>query len=166
MKSTTSRNDYLLNLASANAHLDRYYTSELPELIKVGTLLFVKHWRIMYIINYWDSCTCGMVSFHNIPLNQDSLWGTKDSWLHVDVPWMPWLKNYIMAYRRLSTHFGSKTFTPPPWVWGNHNLRPGCRRGLLGHFTPPLGSTLTAWRTCTFPESTVPKMAINWGEVN
>ena len=30
----------------------------------------------------------------------------------------------------------------PPWVWGggDHNLRPGCRRRLLGHFTPPLGT--------------------------
>ena len=35
--------------------------------------------------------------------------GTKDSWLHVAVPWMPWLKNYIMAYKRLSTSLGSKT---------------------------------------------------------
>ena len=36
-------------------------------------------------------------------------WGTKDSWLHVAVPWMPWLKNSIMAYKRLSTSLGSKT---------------------------------------------------------
>ena len=35
--------------------------------------------------------------------------GTKDSWLHVAVPWMPWLKNSIMAYKRLSTSLGSKT---------------------------------------------------------
>ena len=37
------------------------------------------------------------------------IWGTKDSWLHVAVPWMPWLKNSIMAYERLSTSLGSKT---------------------------------------------------------
>ena len=36
MKSTASRNEYLLNLAATNAHLDTYYTCELPEVIKVS----------------------------------------------------------------------------------------------------------------------------------
>ena len=36
--------------------------------------------------------------------------GTKDSWLHFAVPWIPWLiKNSIMAYKMLSTSLGSKT---------------------------------------------------------
>ena len=35
--------------------------------------------------------------------------GTNDSWLHVAVPWMPWLKNSIVVYKRLSTDLGLKT---------------------------------------------------------
>ena len=31
---------------------------------------------------------------------------------------VPWLKNSIMAYKRLSTSLGSKSWTTPPWVWG------------------------------------------------
>ena len=42
---------------------------------------------------------------------------------------------------------------------GNHNLRPGCRRRLLGHFTPSLG-------TLRLDESAVPMMSINWDQVN
>jgi len=36
VKSTSARNDYLLSLAATNAHLQRYYHSDTPELMKVG----------------------------------------------------------------------------------------------------------------------------------
>jgi len=36
VKSTTARNDYLLSLAATNAHLQHYYNSDTPELMKVG----------------------------------------------------------------------------------------------------------------------------------
>jgi len=35
VKSTAARNDYLLSLTAANAHLQRYYNSDTPELMKV-----------------------------------------------------------------------------------------------------------------------------------
>ena len=65
--------------------------------------------------------------------------GTKDSWLHVAVPWMPWLKNYIMAYKRPSTSLGSKTLnnTSSLGYGGNQNLRPSCRRPPTRTFHPP-----------------------------
>ena len=50
--------------------------------------------------------------YHDYGLSPETLHhsrGTKDSWLHVAVPWMPWLKISIMAYKRLSTSLGSKT---------------------------------------------------------
>ena len=36
LKSTIARNEYLLCLAAVNAHLNRYYTKDAPELIKVS----------------------------------------------------------------------------------------------------------------------------------
>jgi F-BAR and double SH3 domains protein len=38
VKSTAARNDYLLSLAAANAHVQRYYVSDTPELMKVARL--------------------------------------------------------------------------------------------------------------------------------
>ena len=35
VKSTAARNDYLMSLAATNAHLQRYYNSDTPELMKV-----------------------------------------------------------------------------------------------------------------------------------
>ena len=94
---------------------------------------------------------------------------------------VPWLKNYIMAFKRLSTSLGSKTLNTSLGLGGNHNLRPGCRRlpartfhtpagtlrldapalfwggRLLGHFThPQVPSGLTHLH---FSESAVPMMA-------
>jgi len=36
VKSTAARNDYLLSLAATNAHLQRYYNNDTPDLMKVG----------------------------------------------------------------------------------------------------------------------------------
>ena len=70
----------------------------------------------------------------------------------------------VMVYRRLSTSLGSKTFNTSSLGFGNHNLIPGCRRRLLGHFTPPLG-TLRLDAPALFRVA-VPMMAINWDQVN
>ena len=52
-------------------------------------------------------------------------WGTKDSWLHVAVPWMPWLKNSILVYRRFRFRF--KNFE-------QHSLGlPVCRKVVVKH---------------------------------
>lgn len=37
MKSTAARNEYLLSLAAANAHVQQYYVNDTPELMKVST---------------------------------------------------------------------------------------------------------------------------------
>ena len=37
VKSTACRNDYLIQLATVNAHQNRYYDTDLPLLIKVRT---------------------------------------------------------------------------------------------------------------------------------
>ena len=75
---------------------------------------------------------------------------------------VPWLKYYIMAYKRLFTSLGSKTLNTFSLSLGNHNLRPSC--SLLGHFTPPyVPSGLTHLHSS---ESAVSMMAINWDQVN
>ena len=50
------------------------------------------------------------------------------------------LKNLIMVTSVLSTSLGSKTLNTSCLGLGDHNLRPGCRWRLLGHFTPTLGT--------------------------
>ena len=52
---------------------------------------------------------CPIVLHHVASVMPILSWGTKDSWLHVAVPWMSWLKNSIMAFKMLSTSLGSKT---------------------------------------------------------
>ena len=78
--------------------------------------------------------------------------GTKDSWIHVAMPWIPWLQNYIMVYRRLPNRLSSKTLNTFLGLGGggNHNLRPSCRRHLARTFHTPAKCPQT-WRTCTFP---------------
>ena len=61
---------------------------------------------IMIKYDFWE---VSRVNLSNV-WNNSSWGGTTDSWLHVAVPWMPWLKNYIMVQRRLSTRLGSNTF--------------------------------------------------------
>ena len=54
---------------------------------------------------------------------------------------VPWLKNYIMAYKRLSTSLGSKTLnTSSLGLGGNHHLRPSCRRPPARTFHTPVGT--------------------------
>ena len=36
---TMNRNDYILNLAAVNAHHQRYYSTDLPEVIAVSDLI-------------------------------------------------------------------------------------------------------------------------------
>lgn len=43
-KSTHARNDYLLTLAAANAHQQRYYDTDLTDCIKVRTCRRVGGW--------------------------------------------------------------------------------------------------------------------------
>ena len=80
------------------------------------------------------------------------------------------IKNYIMVYRRLYTHLGSKNLNTLGLGGGDHNLRPNCRRSLLGHFTPPpctlrLDTPALPPPPPPPPESAVPMMAINWNQV-
>ena len=49
------------------------------------------------------------------------------------------LKNYIMAYKRLSTSLGSKMLNSLG-SGGNQNLRPSCRRPPTRTFHPPVGT--------------------------
>ena len=55
---------------------------------------------------------------------------------------VPWLKNYIMAYKRLSTSLGSKTLNNTSFLGlgGNQNLRPSCRRPPARTFHTPVGT--------------------------
>ena len=62
---------------------------------------------------------------------------------------VPWFKNYIMSYKRLSTSLGSKLWTPPPCVWA------ACQDISHRRRYPQ------AWRTCICRESAVPMMAIH-----
>ena len=41
VKETAARNEYLLSMAAANAHHMRYYSTDLPEVMKVCLLLLV-----------------------------------------------------------------------------------------------------------------------------
>ena len=55
---------------------------------------------------------------------------------------VPWLKNSIMTYKRLSTSLGSKTLnnTSSLGLGGNQNLRPSCRRPPARTFHIPVGT--------------------------
>ena len=54
---------------------------------------------------------------------------------------VPWLKNSIMAYKRLSTSLGSKTLNNTSLgLGGNQNLRPSCRRPPARTFHIPVGT--------------------------
>ena len=69
--------------------------------------------------------------------------------------YVPWLKNYIMAYKRLSTSLGSKTLNNTSFGLGrNQNLRPSCRRPPTRTFHTPVGTlSLTHLCTCLSPQS-------------
>ena len=86
-------------------------------------------------------------SQHLQGLVSDDNWGTRDSWPPVAVPWVPWLKNHIMVYRRQSIRLGLKFLnTSSLGVWGISHPR-------------QVPSNLTHLH---FPESTVPIMVTLW----
>ena len=56
---------------------------------------------------------------------------------------VPWLKNSILAYKRLSTSLGSKTLNNTSSLGlggGDQNLRPSCRRPPTRTFHTPVGT--------------------------
>ena len=60
VKSTACRNDYLIQLATVNAHQNRYYDTDLPLLIKVR-LLLIKMRRLFCVApspdpSFFSSC--------------------------------------------------------------------------------------------------------------
>lgn len=66
VKSTAARNDYILSLSAANAHVLHYYCKDTPELIKVDYLSVPQ--VLWSLINAWQRrgrmsvCVCGCVS--------------------------------------------------------------------------------------------------------
>lgn len=83
LKCTKARNDYLLNLAAANAAMNKYYLQDVSTLIDVRNMQFIlcDCLSLDYLTSWWDLetpfCATAVVFLRKCEVSSASSWRKK-----------------------------------------------------------------------------------------
>lgn len=86
LKCTKARNDYLLNLAAANAAMDKYYLQDISTLIDVWTLWFWVFWvtsvSLCFLLVFKIQIKCDKILKHHLllPVGSVATWVSISLW--------------------------------------------------------------------------------------